>query len=252
MRVYSSTWKIRCSVINAAPLYPHLSLTECSCSSSLSPTWPPTQRTITSPCSSSRSRRGSTRMVLVDAGPPEGGTTSGVLAKLPKTGVTKQTWWYPRRFMRTWRASRTKRTPKYYDPRRNPRKGEDFAAYHKRMRRLTTAGIKTTESQHYRDYLNLKLEVLDDMDHPYIGPCTAELATPEPAPQQAPGTEPAPDHEDNPMPVLMDSAAEAQVCKNIVNSILKQTGCRDIIAKADIAEAGPNTGHPRGCPHQHG
>ena len=82
----------------------------------------------------------------------------------------------------------TKRTPKYYNPRRNPLKGEDFAAYHKRMCRLTTAGIKTTESQHYRDYLNLKVEVLDDMDHPYIGPCTAELATPEPARQQAPGT----------------------------------------------------------------
>ena len=38
------------------------------------------------------------------------------------------------------------------------------------------------------------------------------------------------------MPVLMDSEAEAQVCKNIVNSILKQTGCRGMIAKADIAE----------------
>ena len=38
------------------------------------------------------------------------------------------------------------------------------------------------------------------------------------------------------MPVLMDSAAEAQVSKNIVNSIIKQTGCRDMTAKADITE----------------
>ena len=135
---------------------------------------------------------------------------------------------------------RTSRTPRYYDPRRNPRKGEDFATYHRRMRRLTTAGVKTTESQHYRDYLNLKIEVLDDMDHPYIGPCTADLAEQksqeEDKDEDKEEDQPAATKEDNPMPVLMDTEAEAQVCKNIVNSILKQTGCRGMIAKADIAE----------------
>ena len=132
---------------------------------------------------------------------------------------------------------RTSRTPRYYDPRRNPRKGEDFATYHRRMRRLTTAGVKTTESQHYRDYLNLKIEVLDDMDHPYIGPCTADVAEQKSQVEDKDEDQPATTTtEDNPMPVLMDSEAEAQVCKNIVNSILKQTGCRGMIAKADIAE----------------
>ena len=71
---------------------------------------------------------------------------------------------------------RTKQSPKWYDPRRNPRKNEDFAVYHKRMKRLTTHRVKTTESQqHYRDYLNLKVQVLDDMDHSYVGPCNAEV-----------------------------------------------------------------------------
>ena len=135
---------------------------------------------------------------------------------------------------------RTTRTPKYYDSRRNPRKGEDFATYHRRMRRLTTAGVKTTESQHYRDYLNLKIEVLDDMDHPYIGPCTYDLAKQKGQESDQEDSkaddQPAAAKEDNTLPVLMDPEAEAQVCKNIVNSVLKQTGCRGMIAKADIAE----------------
>ena len=102
---------------------------------------------------------------------------------------------------------RTTRTPRYYDTRRNPRKGEDFATYHRRMRRLTTAGVKTTESQHYRDYLNLKIEVLDDMDHPYIGPCTADLAEQKSQEEDKEDSK-ADDQqtatkEDNPLPVLM-------------------------------------------------